>query len=97
MILDRDQVIGGLRLLKVPFMKDAEIMDIIDSAVFYLKADAPVEPEIVKVRDADTGHLTIVKFCGKCTHKLSDKDFCPHCGKQVKRSTQRWVNKNEHA
>ena len=90
MILDRDQVIGGLRLLKVPFMKDAEILDIIDSAIFYLKADAPVEPEILEVRDDDTGYLTIVKYCGKCTHKLSDKDFCPHCGKQVKRTGSRW-------
>lgn len=83
MILDRDQVIGGLRLIKVAFMKDAEVLDIIESAVFYLRADAPVEPEIVEVRDNDTGHLTIVKFCGKCTHKLSDKGFCPHCGKKV--------------
>ena len=90
MILDRDKVIDGLRLLKVPFMKDAEVLDIIESAVFSLKADAPVEPEVVEVRDDDTGHLTIVKFCGKCTHKLSDKDFCPHCGKPVKRTGSRW-------
>ena len=83
MILDRDQVIGGLRLMKTMFTKDAEIMDVIESAMLYLKMDAPVEPEVLEVRDDDTGYLTIVKFCGKCTHKLSDKDFCPYCGKKV--------------
>ena len=84
MILDRDQVIEGLRLLKVPFMKDAEILDIIESAVFYLKVDAPVEPEEHEVYDEDTGRLVcVMRYCGKCMHKLSDKDFCPHCGKKV--------------
>ena len=87
MLLDRDQVIGGLRLIKVAFMKDAEVLDIIDSAVFYLKADAPVEPEEHEVYDEDTGRLVcVMRYCGKCTHKLSDKDFCPHCGKPVKRT-----------
>lgn len=83
MILGRDQTIDGLLLLKVPFMKDAEVLDIIESAVFYLKADSPAEPEVLEVRDDDTGHLTIERFCGKCTRELSDKDFCPHCGKKV--------------
>ena len=84
MILDRDQVIGGLRLMKTMFTKDAEIMDVIESAMLYLKVDAPVECETVDVVDYETGkYLYTAQYCGKCTHKLSDKDFCPYCGKKV--------------
>ena len=91
MILDRDQVIDWLRLKKASFMKDEEALDIIDSAIFYLKSDAPVEPEEHEVYDEDTGRLVcVMRYCGKCMHKLSDKDFCPHCGKQVKRNGFRW-------
>ena len=88
MIFDRDRTIGGLRLLKVPFQNDPEILDIIESAVFYLKSDAPVECETYNVVDEDTGRvLSVERFCGKCTHRIPDgKDFCPHCGKKVKKS-----------
>lgn len=85
MILDRDQVIGGLTLLKVPFKKDPEILDVLESAAFYLKADAPVECEEADVYDEETGRLLYrARYCGKCTHMLTEKDFCPHCGKKVK-------------
>ena len=72
--------------MKVPFMKDMEVQDILDSAIQMLKDDAPIEPEEYEVRDADTGELLSVKmFCGNCTRLLDEKkNFCPHCGKQVK-------------
>lgn len=91
MIFDRDRTIDGLRLMRTTSIQDAETMDVIESAIFYLRADAPVECETIDIVDADTGKLLCVeRFCGKCTHKLIDKDFCPHCGKQVKQSGQRW-------
>jgi len=84
MMLDRDCVIGGLEILKVGFA-DMEIQDILDSAIEYLKQDAPVEAEEFEVRDYDTGELmSIERFCGYCTRMLSDKPFCPHCGRKVK-------------
>lgn len=86
MMLDRDRTIGGLELLKVPFMKDMEVQDILDSAIQMLKEDAPVEPEEHEVRDYDTGELICVeRFCGGCTRRLDGKkSFCPHCGRKVK-------------
>ena len=85
MMLDRDRVIGGLSIMKVPFMKDMEIQDILDSAIQMLIDDAPVEPEEHELRDYDTGRfIKIERFCGHCTRMLSDKPFCPHCGKKVK-------------
>ena len=85
MLLDRDRTIGGLAIMKVGFV-DFEIQDIFDSAIEYLKQDAPVEPEEHEVRDYDTGELlSIERFCGNCTRLLDDKkDFCPHCGKKIK-------------
>ena len=84
MLLDRDRTIGGLAILKVGFA-DMEIQDILDSAIEYLKEDSPVEPEEHEVRDYDTGRLVAVeRFCGYCTRRLSEKPFCPHCGKRVK-------------
>ena len=85
MMLDRDRVIGALSIMKVTFMRDMEVQDILDSAIQMLKDDAPVEPEEHEVRDYDTGKLMAVeRFCGHCTRKLSGKPFCPHCGKKVK-------------
>ena len=86
MMLNRDRVIGGLELIKVPFMKDMEIQDILDSAIQMLKDDAPIEPEEHEVRDYDTGKLiSIERFCGSCTRLLDKKKkFCPHCGRSVK-------------
>lgn len=86
MMLDRDRTIGGLELLKVPFMNDMEVLDIFESAIEYLKQDAPVEAEEHEVRDYDTGKLiTVERFCGRCTRWLDNRaKFCPHCGKTVK-------------
>jgi len=70
--------------MKVQFMKDMEMQDVLDSAVRMLKDDAPVEPEELDIRDSDTGDLTVVRFCGYCTRSLGDKPFCQHCGKKVK-------------
>lgn len=87
MKLDRDRVIGALAIMKVTFMNDMEILDILDSAIEYLKEDAPVEPEEYDLRDNDTGKLlSVERFCGYCTRMLDEKKpFCPHCGKKVKR------------
>lgn len=85
MLLDRDRVIGALSIMKVSFMNDMEVQDILDSAICMLKEDAPVEPEEHEVRDYDTGKLiTVERFCGHCTRILSTKPFCPHCGRKVK-------------
>ena len=62
MILDRDQVIGGLRLMKTMFTKDAEIMDFIESAMLYLKMDAPVEPEVLMLELLVGLFLRIIAF-----------------------------------
>ena len=85
MLLDRDRTIGGLAIMKVGFV-DMEIQDIFDSAIEYLKQDAPVEAEEHEVRDYDTGELlSVERFCGSCTRLLDPwKNFCPHCGKKVK-------------
>lgn len=83
-MLDRDRVIGALSIMKVPFMNDMEVQDILDSAIQMLKDDAPVEPEELVVRDADTGEATITRFCGNCTRLLGNKQFCHYCGKKVK-------------
>ena len=85
MLLDRDRTIGGLAIMKVGFV-DMEIQDIFDSAIEYLKQDAPVEAEEYEVRDYDTGELlSVERFCGSCTRLLDPrKNFCPHCGKKVK-------------
>lgn len=85
MMLDRDRTIGGLAIMKVGFV-DMEIQDIFDSAIEYLKQDAPVEPEEREVRDYETGELlSVERFCGYCTRLLDpQKKFCPHCGKKVK-------------
>ena len=86
MMLDRDRTIGCLSIMKVTFMHDMEVLDIIDSAIEYLKQDAPVEAEEHEVRDYDTGELiTVERFCGNCTRLLDEKkNFCPHCGKKVR-------------
>ena len=86
MLLDRDRTIGGLALLRVPHGKDWQVLDILDSAIEYLKQGAPVEPEEFNIVDEETGRLvSVVRYCGKCTRKLDDKkDFCPHCGTRIK-------------
>ena len=71
--------------MKVPFMNDMEVQDILDSAIQMLKDDAPVEPEEHEVRDYETGDLiTVERFCGHCGRLLPDKPICFHCGKKVK-------------
>ena len=88
MLLDRDRVIGALSIMKVPFMNDMEVQDILDSAIQMLKDGAPVEPEEHEIRDSDTGELlTIARYCGVCGGPLDNqKRFCAHCGR-------RWISK----
>lgn len=77
--MEREKVIGGLQLLKVPFRKDQQVMEILDGAIELLR-EKEVQPEMEG--DPGNGYWMV---CDACHGLIRKPDiYCRGCGGRIR-------------